>query len=304
VVVRRIGLADRFQLICGERRWRAHRRAGLETIRAIEWAASDHDAAVLALMENVQRVDLSHAEKVAALDQLAELAQGKGLRQTARQLRVAPGWLSRQLAARKDPVIFPALEAGRIGFGQATELLRAPGHARQRLLERLLEAGRPVPTATVRVWVEEARAREPGLRRRRRAIPGDDSGRGSEAAEGSEQNPYRALQAELESLGVPRSEDEVGALVELVARAHFLLTHAETDGVPTTAAVVKQTCVEMNCVMCGEQAALMRQTVGVVPRSKNTLRRVGRRIACGRCGGTLLPGERTQPYPYAWEVLY
>jgi cellulose biosynthesis protein BcsQ len=70
IVVRRVG--ERFELICGERRWRAHRRAGIDAIWAVERDASDADAYALALVENIQRVDLSHAEKVAALDQLGE----------------------------------------------------------------------------------------------------------------------------------------------------------------------------------------------------------------------------------------
>jgi ParB family transcriptional regulator, chromosome partitioning protein len=124
IVVRRVD--DRYELICGERRWRAHQRAGLPTIWAVEREASDADAYALALVENIQRVDLSHAEKVAALDQLGELAQGGGLRRTARSLHMSPAWLSVQLSLRKDPVIYPALETGRVSFGQAAALLRAP----------------------------------------------------------------------------------------------------------------------------------------------------------------------------------
>jgi ParB-like nuclease domain/Pyruvate phosphate dikinase, AMP/ATP-binding domain len=62
IVVRRVG--ERFELIRGERRWRAHQRAGLEKIWAVEREASDTDAYALALVENIQRVDLSHTEKV------------------------------------------------------------------------------------------------------------------------------------------------------------------------------------------------------------------------------------------------
>jgi hypothetical protein len=48
------------------------------------------------------------------------------------------GWLSRRLSMRQNPVIFPALEAGKIGFGQANELLGAPAVARRTLLDRVL----------------------------------------------------------------------------------------------------------------------------------------------------------------------
>jgi len=73
----------------------------LPTIWAVEREASDAVAYPLALVENIQRVDLSHAEKVAALDQLGELAQGGGLQRTARSLHMSPGWLSVQLCCAK-----------------------------------------------------------------------------------------------------------------------------------------------------------------------------------------------------------
>ena len=217
VVVRRVG--ERYELVCGERRWRAHRRAGLPTIWAVERDASEHDALALALIENLQRVDLSHAEKVAALDQLAEVARVAGLRQTARQLRVDPSWLSRQLAVRRDPVIFPALEDGRLNFGQAAELLRAPAHARRSLLDRALREKKPSPT--IRFWVEEART----LERRARATIGATLAAppADESPDGQSTSPYRALLAQLEVLGRPRSTDDRAALGELVTRARQLL---------------------------------------------------------------------------------
>jgi ParB family transcriptional regulator, chromosome partitioning protein len=70
--VRRVG--DRYELIAGERRWRAVERAGLETIWAVERDATDVESFKLALVENLHREELSHAETVAALDQLAELS--------------------------------------------------------------------------------------------------------------------------------------------------------------------------------------------------------------------------------------
>lgn len=65
IVVRQVG--DRaFELIAGERRWRACRMAGLATVPAIVRVADDRNSAELALIENVQRSDLNPIERANA----------------------------------------------------------------------------------------------------------------------------------------------------------------------------------------------------------------------------------------------
>ena len=60
IVVRRA--QELFQIVAGERRWRAHKLIGLDSIKAIVVECSDSDMAVLALVENVSRDDLSDYE--------------------------------------------------------------------------------------------------------------------------------------------------------------------------------------------------------------------------------------------------
>jgi hypothetical protein len=156
IIVRR--LESGYQIVAGERRWRATKLAGKERIWAVERNVSDADAFKLALIENLHRVDLSQSERVAALDQLDEYVDEAGLRATARELHVTHGWLCSQLKLRKDPVIFPALEAGHLSFAQASELRLAPAHARRNLVDRAL---RDRPSAMVmRSWVNEVKQRE------------------------------------------------------------------------------------------------------------------------------------------------
>ncbi|MEU9861691.1 ParB/RepB/Spo0J family partition protein [Streptomyces sp. NPDC047971] len=69
VVVRQLG-AERYELIMGERRWRACREAGLERIPAIVRATEDEKLLLDALLENLHRAQLNPLEEAAAYDQL------------------------------------------------------------------------------------------------------------------------------------------------------------------------------------------------------------------------------------------
>lgn len=64
------GTGGRYELIAGERRWRAARIAGLEKIPAIVRVAGDRASAELALIENVHRADLNAVERADAMAQL------------------------------------------------------------------------------------------------------------------------------------------------------------------------------------------------------------------------------------------
>lgn len=64
--------AGRFQIIAGERRWRAARLAGLERVPVVVREASDEDVGLLALVENLQREDLNPIEEALAFRRLAD----------------------------------------------------------------------------------------------------------------------------------------------------------------------------------------------------------------------------------------
>ncbi len=71
VIVRAIpGVADAFEIIAGERRWRAAQRAGLHEIPVIVVEAGDREALEIAIVENVQRADLNALEEAAGYAQL------------------------------------------------------------------------------------------------------------------------------------------------------------------------------------------------------------------------------------------
>ena len=64
--------ADDFELIAGERRWRAAMKAGLERVPVVVREANDHEALQLALVENLQREDLNPIEEAAGYRRLQE----------------------------------------------------------------------------------------------------------------------------------------------------------------------------------------------------------------------------------------
>ncbi len=71
IMVRPLG-QDSYEIIAGERRWRAAQLAGLPTVPVIVKVISDEDAIALALIENIQREDLNAMEEALALTRLQE----------------------------------------------------------------------------------------------------------------------------------------------------------------------------------------------------------------------------------------
>lgn len=121
VVVRRV--AEDYQLIAGERRWRAAQIAGLQEIPAIVREASDPEAAALALAENLQREDLNALEEAQAFSALVEhfglthqqVGEATGRSRTA---------VSNSLRLLTLPVtVKDLLGQGRIEMGHARALL-------------------------------------------------------------------------------------------------------------------------------------------------------------------------------------
>ena len=72
IVVRETGMVGRYEIIAGERRWRASRQAAVETIPAVVRAADDESSLAHALIENIHRVDLNPLEEAAAYRQLID----------------------------------------------------------------------------------------------------------------------------------------------------------------------------------------------------------------------------------------
>src|ERR1700733_5264332 len=144
VLVREVeGEEESYELIAGERRWRACRRAGLQTIRVlVQPDAGDAVSLEQALVENLHREDLNALEEAAAYQQLIDefgltheqvaTRMGKGRATITNTLRLLqlPAGAQRALAERT------------ISAGHARALLGAPDRAwQERLVEQVVEEG-------------------------------------------------------------------------------------------------------------------------------------------------------------------
>ncbi|MFJ9585152.1 ParB/RepB/Spo0J family partition protein [Streptomyces acidicola] len=141
VVVRQLGPA-RYELIMGERRWRACREAGLEAIPAIVRATDDEKLLLDALLENLHRAQLNPLEEAAAYDQLLrdfkcthdQLADriGRSRPQVSNTLRLL----------KLSPAVQRRVAAGVFSAGHARALLSVEDSEEQdRLAHRIVAEG-------------------------------------------------------------------------------------------------------------------------------------------------------------------
>ena len=113
----------RFQLIAGERRWRASELAGKATIPAILRQVSDEQAMEITIVENLQRADLNPMEQARAFDRLS-----REFHMTQEQMAVRTGKDRATVANFLRLLRLPAsvqarVEAGSLSFGHARALL-------------------------------------------------------------------------------------------------------------------------------------------------------------------------------------
>jgi len=139
IVVRR--QKSGFELIVGERRWRAAQMAGFETIPALVRPASDEEVLGLALLENLQREDLNPLEEARAYQRLQTEFH---LRQedVARYVGKDRSSIANALRLLKLPqVLQEDLAAGRLTMGHARALLALESEEEQRRLRDQILAG-------------------------------------------------------------------------------------------------------------------------------------------------------------------
>ena len=173
VLVRSIGhLADAYEIIAGERRWRAGQRAGLHEIPVTLIEAGDREALEIAIVENVQRTDLNALEEAQGYEQLgaefgytqADLAKviGKSRSHVTNTLRLL----------KLPPQTRKMLAEGAISAGHARALLAIADP--DAVARRIVEQGLSVRD------VEHLAQREAGNKEASADAAGDDRHRGAE----------------------------------------------------------------------------------------------------------------------------
>lgn len=135
VLVRRVD--DGYQLIAGERRWRAAKRAGLASVPAVVRTTDDISSVEQALVENLHRADLTALEEAAAYLQLIEdfeLTHDDVAKRVGKSRSAVTNTL-RLLGL--PPEVQRLLADGKLSAGHARALLGTPDRARQEELARL-----------------------------------------------------------------------------------------------------------------------------------------------------------------------
>jgi ParB family chromosome partitioning protein len=142
LVVRRVPGADTFELIAGERRWRALQRAGLREALVVVKDVDDKHSFELALIENVQREDLNAIELAEACDRLVR-DHGYTQERLAERLGKDRTTIANVLRLLKLPARVRAkVAASELSEGHARALLGAgDGAAIEQLAERVLRQG-------------------------------------------------------------------------------------------------------------------------------------------------------------------
>ena len=163
ILVRAIrGQPDAYEIIAGERRWRAAQRVGLHDVPIVLIEASDKESLELAIIENVQRTDLNAIEEAMGYDALAtefkhsqdEIAQivGKSRSHVANTLRLL----------KLSEVIKQYVRSGKLTAGHARMLLGQPNA--EELAEEIIDRG-------LNVRQVEALARQDGKAQARELKP-------------------------------------------------------------------------------------------------------------------------------------
>lgn len=181
ILVRPIG-PNRYQLIAGERRWRATRQAGLETIPALIEEIDDDTALEISIIENLQREDISPLDEAVMFDRMVR-EHGYSIRKLADKLGKDKGYLENRLRLADAPEEIRELVSVRKDtLSHAYELMKVEDPKKRRRLAEQVARGeltliklrekvegrkprapRPDDEGSAEVGAEADRDAEPGI---------------------------------------------------------------------------------------------------------------------------------------------
>jgi len=172
LVVRRRRDGDGYELVIGERRWRAAQLAGLDEAPAVIVDVTDRAALEMALVENVQRADLNPMELARAYDELVR-TEGMTQDEVGKRVGIDRSSVSNHLRLFElEAAIQQDLIDQRLTMGHAKAILQAPSERRMMVRDQVLRRG-----LTVRATEELSRriaSSEEGASRKVRPGPSRD----------------------------------------------------------------------------------------------------------------------------------
>jgi ParB family transcriptional regulator, chromosome partitioning protein len=140
-IVARLLPSGGYEIVAGERRWRAAQLAGLDTIPAVVRRIPDEAAIAIALIENIQRENLNPVEEAHALQRLIDEfgMTHQRVAEAVGRSRAAVTNLLRLLTLNAD--VRKMLEEGRMDMGHARALLALSGMAQTQAAQQVVERG-------------------------------------------------------------------------------------------------------------------------------------------------------------------
>ena len=203
-----------YELIAGERRWRASCEAGLEAVPAIVREAGDRETLLLALVENVAREDLSPIEEARAYAVLMdefELALGEVAERVGRS---KPSVSNRIRLLDLPDDVLAMVERGELSEGHARAVLAVPDHdGRRALARKIVRQGLSVRAA-------EKAARWAGARTKTRRAHPVDPALAARARAAAERLTGRSVAVRASRLEIEfADETELAELVEALEAA-------------------------------------------------------------------------------------
>lgn len=146
IVARKLASGD-YEIIAGERRWRAAQQAGLDRVPVVVRELSDEDAMVIGLIENLQREDLNPIEEARGMQRLIEefTMTHQQVADSVSRSRAAVSNLLRLLSLQAE--VSSLLEQGQLDMGHARALLSLDEVMQHKAAKQIIKGGMSVRQA-------------------------------------------------------------------------------------------------------------------------------------------------------------
>jgi ParB family chromosome partitioning protein len=220
-VVLRPRAAGGYELIAGERRWRAAKEANVATLPALVRDAADRDALLLGLVENVAREELSPIEEARAYALLTD-EFGLALGEIAERVGSSKPAVSNRLRLLElSDEVLAMVERGELTEGHARAVLAVPDNeGRRRLARKIVRQGLSVRAA-------EREARWSGAKTKRRRRPAADPQLAERVRLAAEGVTGFSAKVTVRGLEIPvESEQQLEELAEALEAARPVLAEA------------------------------------------------------------------------------